>query len=122
MADQKIRIRLKAYDHYVVDESSKKITETVLRNVRVLAIDQSAQPAADAQTMVGAVATLEVAAADTELVANAQAKAKGSGALTLALRAYTDAGAPTTRGSGSSDNRTVRVFRAGQASEVTVTR
>ena len=32
MADQqKIRIRLKAYDHNVVDESSKKITETVLR-------------------------------------------------------------------------------------------
>ena len=32
MADQqKIRIRLKAYDHNVVDESSKKITETVVR-------------------------------------------------------------------------------------------
>ena len=31
MAEQKIRIRLKAYDHNVVDESSKKITETVLR-------------------------------------------------------------------------------------------
>ena len=28
---QKIRIRLKAYDHNVVDESSKKIVETVLR-------------------------------------------------------------------------------------------
>ncbi len=32
MSDQqKIRIRLKGYDHNVVDESSKKITETVLR-------------------------------------------------------------------------------------------
>ena len=32
MSDQqKIRIRLKAYDHNLVDESSKKITETVLR-------------------------------------------------------------------------------------------
>lgn len=32
MSDQqKIRIRLKAYDHNVVDESSKKIVETVLR-------------------------------------------------------------------------------------------
>ena len=28
---QKIRIILKAYDHNVVDESAKKITETVLR-------------------------------------------------------------------------------------------
>jgi len=32
MSDQqKIRIRLKAYDHNLVDESAKKITETVLR-------------------------------------------------------------------------------------------
>ncbi len=31
MADQKIRIRLKAYDHQVVDESSRKIAETVVR-------------------------------------------------------------------------------------------
>jgi small subunit ribosomal protein S10 len=32
MSDQqKIRIRLKAYDHNVVDESSKKITEPVVR-------------------------------------------------------------------------------------------
>ena len=33
MADegQKIRIRLKAYDHEVVDESARKISETVVR-------------------------------------------------------------------------------------------
>lgn len=98
-------------------------TETVLRNVKVLAIDQTAQPAKDAQTMVGAVATLEVSAADTELVAGAQVKAKGGGALSLALRSYADAGAPTTRGSATSDSgQTVRVFRAGQASQVTVSR
>ena len=28
---QKIRIRLKAYDHEVIDQSTKKIVETVLR-------------------------------------------------------------------------------------------
>ena len=28
---QKIRIRLKAYDHEIVDQSTKKIVETVLR-------------------------------------------------------------------------------------------
>ena len=34
MADgnkQKIRIRLKAYDHEILDQSTKKIVETVLR-------------------------------------------------------------------------------------------
>jgi small subunit ribosomal protein S10 len=30
-ANQKIRIRLKAYDHEVIDQSTKKIVETVLR-------------------------------------------------------------------------------------------
>ena len=109
-----------------VDAGDKGIvTETVLRNVKVLAIDQAAQPAKDAQTMVGAVATLEVSAADTELVAGAQTKAKAGGALSLALRSYADAGAPTSRGSagGSADSgQTVRVLKAGQASQVTVSR
>ena len=31
MAAQRIRIRLKAYDHEVLDQSTKKIVETVLR-------------------------------------------------------------------------------------------
>ncbi len=31
MAGQKIRIRLKAYDHEIVDQSAKKIVETVHR-------------------------------------------------------------------------------------------
>ncbi len=30
-AGQRIRIRLKAYDHQVIDQSTKKIVETVLR-------------------------------------------------------------------------------------------
>ena len=31
MANQRIRIRLKAYDHEVIDQSTKKIVETVKR-------------------------------------------------------------------------------------------
>jgi pilus assembly protein CpaB len=107
-------------------DDDQVVTETVLRNVKVLAIDQAAQPTKDAQTMVGAVATLEVSAADTELVASAQTKARAGGALTLALRSYADAGAPTTRGGGSSGapdaGETIRVVRAGQSSQVTVSR
>jgi small subunit ribosomal protein S10 len=37
MADkQKIRIRLKAYDHEIIDQSTKKIVETVLRTQAVI--------------------------------------------------------------------------------------
>jgi pilus assembly protein CpaB len=99
-------------------------TQTVLRNLRVLAIDQAAEAAKDAKTIVGAVATLEVAAADSEVLAGAQADAKKGGSLVLALRAYTDAGAPAGSGGGgpSGPGRVVRVFRAGQSSEVTVSR
>ncbi|MDP2260013.1 MAG: Flp pilus assembly protein CpaB [Caulobacter sp.] len=107
------------------NDGDKVVTETVLGNVKVLAIDQAAQPTKDAQTMVGAVATLEVSAADTELVASAQTRARAGGALSLALRSYADAGAPTTRGVSSGSPRageTVRVVRAGQSSQVTVSR
>ncbi|MCB0975193.1 MAG: 30S ribosomal protein S10 [Actinobacteria bacterium] len=31
MADKRIRIRLKAYDHEIIDQSTKKIVETVTR-------------------------------------------------------------------------------------------
>ena len=99
-------------------------TQTVLRNLRVLAIDQISEPAKDAKTIVGAVATLEVAAADSEVLADAQAEARKGGSLVLALRAYTDAGAPAGSGASgpSGPSRVVRVHRAGQASEVTVSR
>ena len=65
-----------------------------------------------------------VASGDAELMAEAQAEAKKGGSLILTLRAYTDAGAPAgSGGSGSGGpGRVVRVYRAGQASEVTVSR
>jgi pilus assembly protein CpaB len=98
------------------------VTRTVLRNVKVLAIDQSSAPAKDANTLVGATATLEVAAADVEALAGAQAQAKQNGVLALALRSYADAGGPSGRGTSSSGRTgSISVFRGGQASEVTIT-
>ncbi len=35
-AKQKIRIRLKAYDHEIIDQSTKKIVETVVRTQAVV--------------------------------------------------------------------------------------
>lgn len=100
-------------------------SSTVLRNIRVLAIDQASEPDKDAKTMVGAVATLEIATGDTEVLTSAQAAAKSQGLLVLALRSYADAGAASGRVASRSaapadDATTVRVFRAGQSSEVTV--
>jgi pilus assembly protein CpaB len=94
------------------------VAQTLLRNVRVLAIDQNSQPPkSGVQSQVGSTATIEVAAADTEVIA----RAKAQGEVILALRAYADAGGPSGRGvADTQDYGQVRIFRSGQAPEVMV--
>ncbi|HYF23409.1 MAG TPA: Flp pilus assembly protein CpaB [Caulobacteraceae bacterium] len=108
------------------------VSETVLRNVKVLAIDQVTQPDKNATTVVGATATLELGPLDAEALALAMAQ----GELSLTLRSYADAGGPSGRtpraaaqaqganlaptGPNPPAARTVRIFRNGEASDVTV--
>jgi pilus assembly protein CpaB len=93
--------------------------ETLLRNIRVLAIDQNSQPPKSGQqSQVGATATLEVAAADTEVIA----RAKSQGDVILALRPYSDANGASGRGASDDGRQTgqVRIFRTGQTPEMMV--
>ena len=53
----------------------KFASATVLQNIKVLAIDQSTRAGDDAQAVVGATATLEVAPTDAEVLALAKAEA-----------------------------------------------
>lgn len=96
-----------------------RVTEPVVVNVRVLAIDQKTTPDKDAQAIVGAVATLEV----TPEAAEALVEAMSRGDLQLALRSYADAGAPSglAAARARSSGPTVRVFRRGEATNVAVT-
>jgi pilus assembly protein CpaB len=87
--------------------------QTVLQNVRVLAIDQQVQPAKEAKTIVGAAATLEVPASDVELLV----KAKAAGELVLSLRSYADLGAHVGQVSDQGATSAVRVIRSGHSSE-----
>jgi pilus assembly protein CpaB len=99
------------------------ITRTVMRNVRVLAIDQKAEADKDAKTMVGAVATLEIPTGDAETMASAIAQARASGVLILGLRSISDTAGGATRGGGAlatGQTSTVRVHRAGVVTEVKV--
>jgi pilus assembly protein CpaB len=97
-----------------------RVTEPVVVNVRVLAIDQKTSPDKDAQSIVGAVATLEV----TPEAAEALVEAISRGDLQLALRSYADAGAPSGLAASRSKTTgpTVRVFRKGEATDVAVAR
>ena len=92
------------------------IGETVLRNVRVLALDQKTAADKDAKTLVAATATLEVDAAGAEALASA----KAGGPVTLALRAYTDVGAPSGGAGATTEAATVRINRGGQTTIMAV--
>jgi pilus assembly protein CpaB len=87
------------------------VTETVLANTLVLAIDQHTdQPKAGA-TMIGATVTVEVPASS----ASAVARARTQGGLTLALRSYADIGGHTS--ASVDDSHSIRVFRGGASAE-----
>lgn len=91
-------------------------TETLMRNLRVLAIDQKTEPDKDARAIVGALAVLEVPASDVEVLA----RGKAQGEMQLVLRSYADLGGSATRGGQAHASAGMRVIRAGQASEVAV--
>ncbi|MGZ3297514.1 MAG: Flp pilus assembly protein CpaB [Asticcacaulis sp.] len=95
--------------------------QPVLRNIRVLAIDQQVQTSKDKQSVIGATATLEVTPEDGK----ALALAKASGSLSLMLRSYADANGPAgvvNPAPAEGQEQTVRVFRPGQTSDVVVSR
>ena len=97
------------------------IAETILQNVRVLALDQSTAAEKDAKSIVAATATIEVSPSDAE----ALTKAKATGPVTLALRAYTDLGGPSGAVPGhvaqsAQDDTVVRINRGGQTTSIAV--
>lgn len=96
----------------------------VLRNVKVLAVDQDTRAKDKAPAKVGTTATLEVTPEQAEFLA----LSKSQGELTLILRSYADIGGPTTEGSGVRSQganfapTVVRVFRNGAPADVVVGR
>ena len=98
-------------------QDSKFAASTVMRNIKVLAIDQTTRAGEDAQSVIGATATVEVGPADSE----ALALAKAQGELSLILRSYADTGGPSGRVVQVQPRSTaVRIFRGGAPEVVTV--
>lgn len=96
------------------------IAETILQNVRVLALDQSTAAEKDAKSIVAATATIEVSPSDAE----ALTRAKATGPVTLALRAYTDLGGPSGAvgrvEQKAQEEAVIRVNRGGQTTNISV--
>jgi pilus assembly protein CpaB len=91
------------------------LTETVVSNARVLAVDQTTGQAKNGQSIVGATITLEVPAVIAPMVAEARAR----GGVMLALRSYTDTGGGPGVG-GQAAGAGVRLVKAGAVSEIMV--
>lgn len=97
------------------------ITETILKNIRVLAIDQAIQEDEEGRRVrVGDTATLELTPEQAEIITVAQQMADR---LTLALRPVADAQEPVESGgayliSGEGRRGTVRIIRSGEVTEV----
>ncbi|BCH35932.1 Flp pilus assembly protein CpaB [Mesorhizobium sp. L-8-10] len=97
------------------------VTETILKNIRVLAIDQTIQEDEEGKKVkVGQTATLELTPRQAEIITVAQQMADR---LTLSLRSVADSQEkPTGEAdylvSGSGRRGTVRLIRSGEVSEV----
>ena len=90
-------------------------TETILSNIRVLAIDQEVQEKDESKTVVGTTATLELTPEQSKVIAVAQQMADR---LTLALRSVADAQEPDALVakhllSGESNEATIQVIKSG---------
>jgi pilus assembly protein CpaB len=86
------------------------ISETILRNVRVLAIDQTVEEKNGQKVAVGKTATLELTPAQTEAIA----VAKQQGTLSLALRSLADSPATMPEGgTGSANDSRINTIRFG---------
>jgi pilus assembly protein CpaB len=93
------------------------VAQVLLRNVRVLAIDQTTKTPHNASSVIGAVATLEVPAPLADVIV----KAKSQGEVVLALRSYSDARGPTLEAPNANTTAgVVLVYRDAKATEVTV--
>jgi pilus assembly protein CpaB len=102
-----------------IEGGAKFSSETILANVRVLAIDQTVAEEGGRQVVVGKTATLELAPQQAELLALGERR----GVISLALRSLADSGSEGNddnlqyRGSGS-----VKVVKFGVATQITTSR
>jgi pilus assembly protein CpaB len=91
------------------NEKNGGASETILRNIRVLAIDQTVEEKNGQKVVVGKTATLELAPGQAETLALSQQL----GILSLALRSIADTGADDSNTNDADSRRNVNIVRFG---------
>ena len=102
------------------EEGGNFVTETILENVRVLAIDQTIEEKDGESVVVGETATLQLNSEQAKILTVAQQMADR---LALALRSLEDTGDKKTKGasyllSGNRGNGRIRVIKYGNSKDV----
>jgi pilus assembly protein CpaB len=94
----------------------KYISETILRNVRVLAVDQSIEDKEGQKTAVGKTVTIELDPQQAEMLA----LARQLGTISLTLRSLLDSQSPTPEGGDppkEKQSRTINTVRFGVSAQ-----
>ena len=97
------------------DKSGQNSSETILRNIRVLAIDQTVEEKNGQKVVVGKTATLELSSSQAETLALSQQL----GTLSLALRSIADGSADDSNTDAADSRRNVNVVRFGVSTTTT---
>lgn len=98
-----------------VGEKEQQVSETVLRNVRVLAIGQTLETSSEEKVASGATATLELTPRQTEILSLAQSM----GQISLSLRSLADTPKPGSTIDISEDKgSSIKMLKYGQPSQV----
>jgi len=97
LPDDRVDVVLTHHERMPGSGADKIVSDTLLRNVRVLAVDQTIDEKADTKVVLGKTATLEL----TETQAETIEQAKQLGTISLALRSIRDA---TSSGPESDDD------------------
>ncbi|HKA78349.1 MAG TPA: Flp pilus assembly protein CpaB [Pseudolabrys sp.] len=97
------------------DKGGQNSSETILRNIRILAIDQTVEEKNGQKVVVGKTATLELSSSQAETLALSQQL----GTLSLALRSIADGSAGDSNTDAADSRRNVNVVRFGVSTTTT---
>lgn len=96
-------------------DKSSTSSETILRNIRILAIDQTVEEKNGQKVVVGKTATLELSSSQAETLALSQQL----GTLSLALRSIADGSADDSNSDAADSRRNINVVRFGVSTTTT---
>jgi len=109
LPDDRVDVVLTHHDRSGPSGADKTVSDTILRNVRVLAVDQSIDEKGDAKVALGKTATLELTQGQAETIE----QAKQLGTISLTLRSLLDSASSAPEGDDDGHGQSINTIRFG---------